>query len=141
VRDEEVVQTAAAGEAHLVGGVEHAGRAFEERARVVHGDGLHELLGAQAAPALEELLAVRGAEPQVLGQTVERRLLGPGLGQEGDGAADEVVVARTIGRKGGGGSRGDRCLEHGCLSRLLAAMTPDLVCAIGRIDPFLVPIA
>ena len=104
------MQTAAARKAHLMSGVEHAGRAFEQRARVVHGDGLHELLGAQAAPALEELLAVRRAERQVLGQAVERGLLGPGLGQEGDGAADQVVVARAVGGERGCDIGGDGCV-------------------------------
>ena len=58
--------------------------------------GLHELLGAQAAPALEQFLAMRRAETEVLGKTVQRWLLGPRLGQESDGTADVIIVARTV---------------------------------------------
>jgi hypothetical protein len=64
---------------------------------VIDCNGLHELLGAQAAPVLEQLLAVRGAEPQVLRKPLQWRLLGPRLGQEGDGAPDQLVVRRAIG--------------------------------------------
>ena len=67
---------------------------------MVDGDRLHELLGAEAAPALEQLLAVRRAEPQVLGQALQRGLLHPCLGEEGDGAADQVVVARPVRAQG-----------------------------------------
>ena len=135
VRDEQVVQPAAARQADLVGGIEHAGRAFEQAARVVDGDGLHELLGAQPAPALEQLLAVRRAQAQVLGQPIQRGLLGPGLGQEGDGAADELVVARAVGAERGGGV-GGRWL---CVAWVVLAVTsggdPDLGRAGARIRP------
>ena len=73
---------------------------------MVNGDGLHELLGAEAAPALEELLAVRRAEPEMLRQALERGLLDPCLGQEGDRPADQVVVTRPVGAQRGYGVLG-----------------------------------
>jgi len=135
--DEEVVQSAAARQTHLQGGIEHAGRAFEQAARVIDGDGLHEFLGAEATPAPEELLAVRRAEPQVLGQPLEGGLLRPRCGQEGDGPADQRIVARAIRGERGGGFGDGGCVQHGSSSRLLAAVTPDLVGVAAQFDPFL----
>src|SRR5581483_10682192 len=123
VRDEEIVQTAGARQAHLERGVEHAGGACEQAAGVVDRDGLYELLGGEPTPALEKLMAVRRAQLQMLGEPLEGGLLGPGCGKEGDGAPDELVVARAVDGERGGSVRRGGCLQHGSTSRLLAAMT------------------
>jgi len=110
VRDEQIVQPAAAGQADLVGRVEHAGRASQQVACVVDGDRLYEFLGTEPAPALEQLLAMGRAEPEMRSQLVERWLLGPGLGQKGNGATDKRVVARAVGAERGGSCGGDGCV-------------------------------
>src|SRR5262249_10285218 len=109
----EVVQTAAARQAHLEGGVKDAGGTLKQAARMINRDGLHELFRAQAAPALEEFLAVGGTETQMFGQAIERGLLGPCGRQKGNGTPDELIIAPAIAGEGDWGGGGGGCLQHG----------------------------
>src|SRR5262249_41274702 len=115
--NKEVVQAAAARQTDLKRGVEDAGRALEQAARMINRDGLHELLRAQAAPTLEEFLAVGGAQAQMFGQAIERGLLGPGCRQKGNGTPDELIIASAIGGERDWGRGGGGCLQHGSFTR------------------------
>ena len=58
VRDEQIVQPAGAGQADLVGGVEHARRGAQQLARVVERERLQERLRRQPAPAAEQMMQI-----------------------------------------------------------------------------------
>ena len=62
VRDEQIVQPAGAGQADLVGRVEHAGRRAQQLARVVERQRLQEGLRRQPAPAAEQMMQIGGAD-------------------------------------------------------------------------------
>ena len=100
VGDEQVMQPARAGEADVVGGVEHGRRIAQELARPLDGDRLQERLRRQPGPALEDVLEVRGGEADMPGDRLDRRLLAIAGRDELDRALDRRVIracARGIG--------------------------------------------
>ena len=101
VGDEEVVQAARAGQADLVGRVEHARRVGEERLGVVERDRLQEGLRRQPAPAPEEVVHMGGRQPDMGGDRLERGLVAPALGDEGDDAAHALVIRGRAARQSG----------------------------------------
>ena len=68
MRDEQIVQTARAGQADLVGGVEQRQAVIQQAARMVHGDGLQEGFGRQTGPAGEKLLQRGRLKAGLVGQ-------------------------------------------------------------------------
>ncbi len=110
VRDEEIVQAAGAGQADLVGGVEHAGAVAQQRSGVVERDGLQEGLWREPGPALEEMMEVRGRQADMGGDLLDLRLAARGLGHEFDRRAHALVIVGEIDWREGFGVR---ALQHG----------------------------
>ena len=127
VADEEIVQPAGAGEADLIGGVEHRGRISQKRAGVIQRQGLNEALGRQAGPAGEQALQGERLHADMGGDALQRRLLAPAPGDEGDRAADDLVVRHRgvegVGVPGGGCRAGhDRKVHRGVSCRRIDPM-------------------
>ena len=88
----EVMQAAGAGEAAGIGGVEQAVRIRQQLLGVLDSQELQKSLGADAGPAFEQSLQMIGADRQVGGQVIERRLLQAVRLQPGDGRGDQLIV-------------------------------------------------
>ena len=101
VGDEQVVQPAGAGQADLVGGVEHARGIAQQIARAVERQRLQERLRRQPGPAAEQVMQFGRRDAGGFGDLLDLRLLAPVAADVGDGAAHDVVV-------GGGGASGAR---------------------------------
>ena len=99
--DEEIMQATGAGQADLIGGIQHGCRVAQQLAGMVDGQGLEEGLGAQARPAGEEPLEMGGAEACSAPQGLQRGLLAPVFARgKSRLLPDQLIVA-------GGGLRVD----------------------------------
>ena len=96
VGDEQVVQPAGAGQADLVGGVEHARGIAQQLARAVERERLQERLRRQPGPAAEQMVQLGRRDAGGFGDLLDLRLRAPVASDVSDGAAHDVVV-------GGGG--------------------------------------
>ena len=63
---------------------------------MVKGDRLQEGLGAQARPAREQALQVRGAEPRLIRQGIERGLVAPIFRNESQRVASDTVRGHVL---------------------------------------------
>ena len=86
------MQPPRAGQADLVGGVEHARGLAQQLASVVKGQRLQERLGGEAGPAAEQVMQFVGRDAGGMGDRLDLGLGAPVLGDIGDGAADDAVV-------------------------------------------------
>jgi hypothetical protein len=101
-RHEEVVEAAGAGEAGVVGRVEHAVRLRQQLLRVLDSQKLEKALRADAGPTSEDALQVAGAETQRGGKLIQVRL-GRVMGfQVFDGGGHQRIVGGSLGRIGFG---------------------------------------
>ena len=107
VRDEQIVQPAGAGQADLVGGVEHACRRAQQVARVTERERLQERLRRQAAPAAEQMMQIGGGDAGGVGDGFDLGLRAPIAADMGDGAAHDVIIGRR-GRRAGRGRESGR---------------------------------
>ena len=82
VGDEQVVQPPRPRQADLVGRVEHGGGIAQQFARALDGDRLQERLRRQPRPALEHVLQMRGRQPHMIGDILDRGLLAPAPGDD-----------------------------------------------------------
>ena len=92
VGDEQVVQPAGAGEADLVGRVEHARAIAQQLARIVERDRLQEGLRRQPGPAAEQVVQLVRRHADRMRDLLDLGLRAPVLGNVGDGAAHDGVV-------------------------------------------------
>ena len=108
VGDEQVVQPARAGEADLVGRVEHACRIAQQLARIVERDRLQEGLRRQPGPAAEQVMQLVRRDADGVRDLLDLGLGAPVFGDVGDRAAHDGVVVigglqrREIGQAVGG---------------------------------------
>ena len=93
-------------------------------------------LGLSPHQRLNSFWQCAGLRPRCCGQPLERGLLGPGLGQEGDGAADQLVVARAVGAERGGGVRWRWLCAAWVVLAVISGGDPDLGRPDARFDPF-----
>ena len=100
VGDEQIVQPAGAGQADLVGGVEHACRGTQQVARVAQRERLQEGLRRQPAPAAEQMMQVGRRDAGGVGDRLDLGLRAPIAADMGDGAAHHVVIGRRGGQRG-----------------------------------------
>ena len=101
VGDEQIVQPAGAGQADLVGGVEHACGIAQQIARAVERERLEEGLRREPGPAAEQMMQLGRRDAGGFGDLIDLRLGAPVAFDVSDGAAHDVVV-------GGGGDSGAR---------------------------------
>ena len=99
VGDEQVVQASGAGQADLVGGVEHARGIAQQIARAVEGERLQERFRRQPGPAAEQVVQLGRRDAGGFGDLFDLRLRAPVAADVSDGAAHDVVIG------GGGGQR------------------------------------
>ena len=97
--DEQVVQPAGAGEADVIGGVEHGRGIAQQFARALDGDRLQERLRRQPGPALEYKLEMRGGKADVFGDRLDRGLIAPARRDELDRALDGGIIGAEGGRE------------------------------------------
>ena len=96
--DEEIMQAAGAGQAHLIGGVEDARGLAQQASRMVKRERRHERLRRQSGPAAEQMVQLGGRDPAGIGNLPDVRLGAPVFGDEGDGAAHHrIIVSRAAG--------------------------------------------
>src|SRR5262245_44024238 len=86
--DEEIMKPSRPREAKLVARIEDRGLVAQEAACVIKRDGLKEGLGRQTGPAGEDTLQMMRRETRFGGNRLERWLLAPVLGDEGQRLLD-----------------------------------------------------
>ena len=117
VGDEQVVQAAGTGQAHRVGGVEHARGVAQQLPGAVERQRLQEGLGGEARPAAEQVMQLGRRDARGLGDGLDFGLLAPMAADMADGAAHHVIIGGRNGERGRVGDTVGR--QHGCLHRLL----------------------
>ena len=140
MRDEKVVQPAGSGQAHFVGRVENTGGLAQQRLGVIQRDCLQELLRRQSGPARKHTLQLDGLKTGFPGQLVQRGLLAPVFGDPLQGAANDVVVLRSLLADGDRGRFGRQAgkverFGHGGFFMLNLKSAPILVGEQQGIDP------
>ncbi len=102
--DEQIVQPPGAGEADLVGGIEHARGFAQQRPRMVEGEGLQKVLGGQPGPAPEQMMQLGGADAGGFRDVGDLGLGAPIAADMRDGAPHHVIVGGGVGEPGGIGN-------------------------------------
>ena len=92
MRDEEIVQPAGPGKAHLVGRVEHGGGLLQQGARVIERDRLQEILRRHPGPAAEKMMQFGRADTGSFRDRFDLGLHAPVAANMSDGAADDFVI-------------------------------------------------
>ncbi len=93
------MQPPGAGQADLVGGIEHARGFAQQHPRMVEGEGLQEGLRAEPGPAPKQMMQVGGADACGRRDIGDVGLRAPVAADMGDGAAHDVIVRGRVGER------------------------------------------
>ena len=102
VGDEQIVQPARAGQADLIGGVEHARRIAQQLPRAVERERLQERLRREPRPAAEQMMQLGRGDAGGFGDGFDLGLVAPMIADVSDGAAHD---ARSRRRRAASGVR------------------------------------